>query len=87
MFNAIERIKKRLGGLETKKAIELLEQGHTRDCFDILLHYYDKQYLKGLHGRENLASVLTKIYGTTVSVENAALVSQAQFASNYAGTN
>ncbi|GAA4742134.1 tRNA 2-selenouridine(34) synthase MnmH [Flavisolibacter ginsenosidimutans] len=67
---AIERIKKRLGGLEAKTAAQLLEEGKIEDCFAILLRYYDKQYSKGLHGRENLPSLLTKIECETVSVEN-----------------
>jgi tRNA 2-selenouridine synthase len=87
MISAIERISKRLGPLETKTAIRLLEEGDVKECFRILLHYYDKRYMKGLHNRESLASVLTKISCEKVSVENAALVSQAQLTSTYAGTN
>jgi tRNA 2-selenouridine synthase len=49
---AIERIQKRLGGLETKHATSLLEEGNTVECFRILLHYYDKCYLKGLNSRD-----------------------------------
>ena len=61
MVNAIIRIKKRLGGLETKTAINyLLEDNHT-GCFEVLLKYYDKQYSKGLYNRENLESLLNKI--------------------------
>ena len=67
---AIERIKKRLGGLEAKTAAQLLEEGKIEDCFAILLRYYDKQYSKGLHSRESLSSLLTKIECETVSVEN-----------------
>ena len=85
--NAIERINKRLGGLETKNAIRFLEEGNTRECFRILLHYYDKQYTKGLHNRQNLSTLLTKIPCEKVSVDNAGLVSQAQVASTYAGTH
>ena len=68
---AIDRIKKRLGGLEAKNAAQLLEEGKIEDCFAILLRYYDKQYSKGLHNRENLSSLLTKIDCETVSAKNA----------------
>lgn len=79
MIAAIQRISKRLGGLETKNAIQYLEEGNTSECFRILLRYYDKQYQKGLHNREALTSLLTKIPCEKVSVENAALLSQAQY--------
>lgn len=46
LLNAIERIKKRLGGLETKNAIEFLTNNDVRSCFSILLAYYDKHYNK-----------------------------------------
>ncbi len=48
---AIKRIQKRLGGLETKTALAFLEQENIHDCFSILLKYYDKQYSKGLESR------------------------------------
>lgn len=51
MVNAIIRISKRLGGLETKTAINLLLEGDKKGSFDVLLRYYDKLYLKGLHNR------------------------------------
>ena len=81
MIAAIERITKRLGGLEAKNAIQFLQEGATEACFRILLHYYDKQYLKGLNNRTDLSSVLTKIPCEKVTVDNAAVVSQAQFVS------
>ncbi|MDI1354998.1 MAG: tRNA 2-selenouridine(34) synthase MnmH [bacterium] len=46
LIGAILRIKKRLGGLETKNAINALLEDNVRECFAILLHYYDKLYLK-----------------------------------------
>ncbi|MBU3743020.1 MAG: tRNA 2-selenouridine(34) synthase MnmH [Sediminibacterium sp.] len=45
----IQRIKKRLGGLETQLAIQHMEQQSIADCFRILLKYYDKYYLGSLH--------------------------------------
>lgn len=81
LADAIERIKKRLGGLETKNALQFLEDGNFTECFCILLSYYDKFYLKGLLNREELSSLLTKIRCETVTEENAALLSQAQLIS------
>ncbi len=59
--DSILRIQKRLGGLETKNAICFLEANNYRDCFGILLSYYDKWYFKGLHNRENISTLLNKI--------------------------
>lgn len=61
LTEAIIRIQKRLGGLQTKMAIEQLQEGKPKECFRILLTYYDKWYAKGLHNRENLSSLLNKI--------------------------
>ena len=58
---AILRIQKRLGGLETKNALNFLEAVNMKECFRILLTYYDKWYHKGLHNRENIAALLNKI--------------------------
>lgn len=52
LVNAILRIQKRLGGLETKTAIYHLLEDNVKECFRILLKYYDKCYSKGLHNRE-----------------------------------
>jgi tRNA 2-selenouridine synthase len=41
---AIHRLQKRLGGLETKKALEALEKSEYKTCCEILLRYYDKKY-------------------------------------------
>ncbi len=61
MADAIVRIQKRLGGLETKLALQHLEAGEIEACFHILLRYYDKWYSKGLNNRDQLNSLLTKI--------------------------
>jgi tRNA 2-selenouridine synthase len=52
LIGAIIRIQKRLGGLETKTAINHLIENDIKESFRILLKYYDKQYLKGLNNRE-----------------------------------
>ena len=51
LADAILRIQKRLGGLETKTAISHLENDELNMCFNILLKYYDKLYSKGLKNR------------------------------------
>ncbi len=61
LVNAIIRIKKRLGGLETKTAINFLLEDDVKECFRILLKYYDKLYAKGLNNRENAAMLTSKI--------------------------
>ena len=71
MIDAIGRIKERLGGLEAKNAIALLESNNTIESFRILLKYYDKWYLKGLHNRENINSLLHLIKCDSVTTENA----------------
>jgi tRNA 2-selenouridine synthase len=71
MIDAIERIREKLGGLNAKTAIQLLNEGNTLESFRILLNYYDKHYLKGLHNREGLNSLLQRIECKSVTTENA----------------
>jgi tRNA 2-selenouridine synthase len=61
LVNAIIRIKKRLGGLETKTAINHLLEDNIVECFRVLLFYYDKLYKKGLEKRDNWQELLTEI--------------------------
>jgi tRNA 2-selenouridine synthase len=68
--NSIEKIQKRLGGLETKNAIKFLGENNLRDCFSILLLYYDKWYAKTLYNRENIETILNKIPCATVHIDN-----------------
>lgn len=72
LASSIERIQKRLGPLETKTALEYLKNDDIEACFRILLHYYDKHYGKALHNRENIDSLLNKIFSPSVdSIINA----------------
>jgi tRNA 2-selenouridine synthase len=71
MIDAIMRIRERLGNLETKRAIEYLNENNTIESFRILLKYYDKWYTKGLHNRESINSLLHLINCEFVSPENA----------------
>lgn len=67
MADAIERIRKRLGGLEAKTALQHLENEEIEDCFRVLLKYYDKWYAKGLSNRDNLPSLLRNLPCATVA--------------------
>jgi tRNA 2-selenouridine synthase len=64
---AILRIQKRLGGLETKTAVAALEEKNFHGCFDVLLKYYDKQYRKGLENREDPKPSITMVLAEDVN--------------------
>ncbi len=66
LVNAIIRIKKRLGGLETKTAVNFLLEDDVKNCFAVLLKYYDKWYLKGLQQHESPETLVKKIPCSTV---------------------
>jgi tRNA 2-selenouridine synthase len=70
LIDCIIRIQKRLGSLETKNAIHYLHENNTVECFRILLKYYDKWYLKSLHNRNNLNSLLVSISCENVGLDN-----------------
>lgn len=76
MIDAIERISQRLGGLESKNAISFLLQNDIPACFRILLGYYDRWYLRGLHNREGLNSLLTTVQCDSVNPLNAKKLAQ-----------
>jgi tRNA 2-selenouridine synthase len=69
LANAISRIHKRLGPLETKTALAHLEAGDMKACFRILLKYYDKYYSRGLHNRERLSALLTTVPACSVAAD------------------
>ncbi len=71
VIDAIGRISKKLGDLNAKTAILLLNEGKISQSFDILLKYYDKHYFKSLHNREGINSLLQKIECKSVIPENA----------------
>lgn len=71
LVTSIMKIQKRLGGLETKNAINYLLEDNIKDCFSILLRYYDKMYTTALYKRENVDEVLNKIPCDTVDIRNA----------------
>lgn len=61
LIDAIQRIQKKLGGLETKTAIEFINNNDILNSFRILLAYYDKLYKKSLEKRDALEEKLTII--------------------------
>lgn len=62
LINATIRIQKRLGGLETKTAVNCLLENDIRGAFAILLKYYDRFYNKSMHNqRENVEILMHKI--------------------------
>ncbi|RTL47986.1 MAG: tRNA 2-selenouridine(34) synthase MnmH [Sphingobacteriales bacterium] len=70
IINAIIRIKKRLGGLATKNAINFLLEDNIKDCFAILLQYYDKAYTKGLYNRAHVEQMVTKLDAPSTNASN-----------------
>lgn len=75
LVNAIIRIQKRLGGLEAKNAINFLLEDNHKECFRILLKYYDKWYEKALYNRENPIQLINKISSGEVNAKlNAGLL-------------
>jgi tRNA 2-selenouridine synthase len=78
---AITRIKKRLGRLNTKNAVECLKENNLKECFRILLKYYDKHYIKVLIENNNPQRQVIKIEAqTTDPVQNAFLLLPQQIA-------
>jgi len=49
---ATDRIRKKLGGLRTQEAIDLLRQAKLAQAFDLVLDYYDKTYQYDLDRRQ-----------------------------------
>lgn len=50
--NAIRRITKKLGGIDTKNALEAIDNKDTKNAFEICLKYYDKTYDYGKNKRK-----------------------------------
>jgi tRNA 2-selenouridine synthase len=51
----IKRVEKKLGGLNTKKALEALEDGDLAEVASLLLTYYDKAYRKAVTNKKKEA--------------------------------
>ena len=67
LCSAIERITRRLGGMQTKQALEALAQDDLKTACEICLAYYDKSYDHGLNKRES--NTVTKFKFETLDVE------------------
>ena len=78
LIDATKRISQRLGGLDAINTIGFLDKDEMKEAFRILLRYYDKHYLKGLHNRKDISSLLTKIDCETVTATNALLLTKYQ---------
>ena len=61
LINATIRIKKRLGGIETKMAVNHLLEDNITEAFRILLTYYDRMYKKGLEKRPDWQLLFSEI--------------------------
>lgn len=61
LIDTILRIQKRLGGLETKNAVNYMNEDNIRESFRILLKYYDRFYLKSLKKKNDLYRQVTYI--------------------------
>jgi tRNA 2-selenouridine synthase len=75
LIAATLRIQKRLGGLETKTAVNLLVENNIKGAFSILLKYYDKVYLKNIEAAAIPKFKTEKIVASEVdSIHNAGLL-------------
>jgi tRNA 2-selenouridine synthase len=72
LVSATMRIQKRLGGLETKNAINFLLEKNTEECFRILLSYYDRQYTSA---SKRIVRIPKSVQAATIDpVQNAQLL-------------
>ncbi len=69
LIAAIQRIQKRLGGLNAKNAIAHLQADEQKEAFGILLHYYDKYYGQDIEVRSKYLRI-SRIACDVVDKEN-----------------
>ena len=74
LIEATLRIEKRLGGLETKNAIQFFNEKKIKDAFAILLKYYDKWYEKNALSTAKTKLAVQSIPSDKVDAENNALL-------------
>jgi hypothetical protein len=55
--------------METTTATNYLNENKIKEAFEILLGYYDKQYLKAMNKRENIKNILQTISSNTIDAE------------------
>lgn len=71
LIAAVERIRKKIGGLEAQKAIDFLQNDDVKSAFTILLDYYDRFYTKNtLYNSTNIQYVLP----TTDALTNSQII-------------
>ncbi len=63
LINSITNISRRLGGLNTKMAIEAINKNDYYKATNIILDYYDKTYAYGLSKREGQTVLSLKLVG------------------------
>jgi tRNA 2-selenouridine synthase len=71
LISGVVKIQKKLGGMETKNAINFFLENNSKESFRILLQHYDKLYIRSLQKRENLENILINIECESVSFRNA----------------
>jgi tRNA 2-selenouridine synthase len=81
LITATERIRKRLGGLRTQQAIDLLHQNQLAAAFNIILDYYDKTYTYDLQ-RRNVAIYPIDLTGHSPVASAKTLLEKANFLLN-----
>lgn len=68
LIKSINNISRRLGGLNTKLAIEAIEAKDYYKATDIILDYYDKTYTYGLSKRKGQTVIPLKLDGNNVKI-------------------
>ena len=71
LINSVVKIQKKLGGMETKNAINFFLEKNPKESFRILLQHYDKLYQRSLQKRDNLQDILITIECESVTFKNA----------------
>lgn len=71
---SVNNIKKRLGGLQWKNAIEALHAQNFEEVARIVLHYYDKTYTHSLSLKETMAIYHLNFNGESAGAMAAALI-------------
>lgn len=74
LIQAVKKIEKRLGGLDTRNAMQHIRDGNMKEAFSILLRYYDKQYAHSLKLHEERGATLHKIVCDDVDSMNTGLL-------------
>lgn len=74
---ATERIRRKLGGLRTQTAVDLIRAGNLTDAFELILEYYDKTYTYDLQ-RRNVARYPIDVTGLSAKESAELLLEKAK---------